>query len=235
MRNFFVTDIHGDDEGIGKLFDHVAFNPAYDKLVVGGDMIDRGKDSGKVIKRIKFLCDNYPDQVKAVIGNHEEMMGWYLKGMSGMWVIHGGLEAIDSFKKVFPDKSELQEHLNWACSLPLFVEDETFMFAHAGLDPFNSLEEQSREVLWMTENEFYQFHPTDLLTLTKGKPIVHGHTPVERIIHDGARMNCDMGSQSYSVVEERGLGLVELNAMECFVYKPYSKKITTQKVYKYNQ
>ncbi|WP_269432530.1 metallophosphoesterase [Gordoniibacillus kamchatkensis] len=44
---------------------------------MGGDMINRGKDSGEVIKSIKLLCEQYPNNVHAVIGNHEEMMGWH--------------------------------------------------------------------------------------------------------------------------------------------------------------
>lgn len=233
MRKFFITDIHGDDVALEKVLEHVRFDPRYDQLIVGGDMIDRGKGSGKVVKKIKFLCDNYPEHVKAIIGNHEEMMGWYLNGRSGMWLIHGGLEAIQSFNSTFPNESELKEHLEWACSLPLYVEDDAFFYCHAGVDPHELLDNQSREILWMTEHEFYHFYPMDLLALTNGKPIVHGHTPVERIVHDGSRINCDMGSQSYSIVEERGLGLVNLTDMEYYLYKPFKRVVEKKTVFQY--
>lgn len=54
---------------------------AEDKLVIGGDMINRGKESGKVIKSIRLLCEQYSYNVYAVIGNHEEMMGIVNEGI----------------------------------------------------------------------------------------------------------------------------------------------------------
>ncbi|MFF2531237.1 metallophosphoesterase family protein [Brevibacillus sp. NPDC058079] len=230
MRKFFMTDIHGDFDAMQRLLDYVSFDPTRDRIVFGGDMIDRGKDSGKVVKAIKLLCEQHPNHVKAVIGNHEEMMGWYLDGRSTMWLIHGGKQAIESFKSVFRNEAETNSHLKWACRLPLFIEDDEFVYVHAGLNPFQSIDNQNREILWMQESEFYRYYKDDLLAITKNKPIIHGHTPVERIYFDGARMNCDMGSSTYEVLEERGLGLVDLTAMEYYVYKPNKKKIEKRKV-----
>ncbi|WCF11516.1 metallophosphoesterase (plasmid) [Paenibacillus thiaminolyticus] len=233
MRKFFITDIHGDYKGLNKLLSFVKFNPQYDQLTVGGDMIDRGKDSAKVVKSIKDLCDNYPDKVQAVMGNHEEMMKWYLAGQSRMWLIHGGAEAIQSFTKEFSNQDDLKIHLDWAVNLPLYLQDDSFTYTHAGINPTHSLEEQSREVLWLTEREFYQFSKSSLLKLTMHKPIIHGHTPVERIIFDGSRMNCDLGSETYPIIHERGLGLVELNTMEYYVYKSVDQVISKYKISMY--
>lgn len=225
-----MTDIHGEFHGMMKLLRHIQFNPMNDHLVFGGDMIDRGDESGWVVKQIKEWCDQYPDNVKAVVGNHEEMALWYCQSRSGMWLKHGGYGAIESFNQVFHSQKEIDKHLQWFESLPLYVEDESFVYTHAGLSPYERLDQQNREVLWMEEGEFYSYNKQDLLAVTKGKPIIHGHTSCEYIIFDGVRMNCDLGSHSYPIIEERGLGLVDLTNMEYYVYKSHYKKVEKRKI-----
>lgn len=230
MRKLFMTDIHGDHMAMMKLLDHAKFDPSTDQLIIGGDMIDRGKDSGLVVKEIRFLCEQYPDRVKAVIGNHEVMSDWYMNSRSRMWLMHGGIETIDSFNKVLKTTQEKNDYLDWLSRLPLYVEDEAFIYTHAGFNPYDPLEHQDDDVVWMVEGEFYSYPKEDLLSLTKGKPIIHGHTPCEYIIFDGVRLNGDLGSQSYSIIEERGLALVDLTNMLYYVYKSHTKKITERRV-----
>ncbi|QZN76192.1 metallophosphoesterase [Paenibacillus sp. DR312] len=233
MRKFFVTDIHGDYQGFELLLKHAKVDFTKDQLVIGGDMINRGKDSGKVMKSIKLLCEQYPNNVHAVIGNHEEMMGWYFQRGDRLWLSHGGHDTISDFKKTFPNEKERQAHINWAFSLPMYFEDDAFVYTHAGLNSHEPLNSQSRDILWMTEGEFYSIPKELLLTATVEKPIIHGHTPVERIFFDGIRMNCDMGSNTYRVEEERGLGLINLSEMVYFVYKQAQKKIEERKILQY--
>ncbi|MCM3624342.1 serine/threonine protein phosphatase [Brevibacillus borstelensis] len=229
---YFITDIHGDCKGLKLLLKHAGVDFSKDQLVFGGDMINRGRDSAGVVKEVKALMEKYPENVHAVIGNHEEMMSWYYERGDRLWLSHGGRETMQSFQRTFPTEEVRQEHITWACSLPLYYEDDEFIYTHAGLNPHESLERQSREILWMEELDFYSIPKDLLLTATLGKPIVHGHTPVERIYFDGARLNCDMGSNTYIIEEERGLGLVCLSEMTYWVYKPALKKIVKRKVMK---
>lgn len=227
---YFMTDIHGDCQGMKLLIKHVGIDFSKDQLVFGGDMINRGKDSAGVVKEVKALIDRYPENVYAVIGNHEEMMSWYYERGDRTWLSHRGKETIQSFNKTFPDEKRRQIHIEWACSLPLYFEDEDFIYTHAGLNPQEHLDRQSREIVWMEELDFYSIPKEFLLTLTGNKPIVHGHTPVERIYFDGVRLNADMGSNTYSVIEERGLGIVNLSEMVYWVYKPAQKKIEKRNI-----
>ncbi|WP_138753890.1 hypothetical protein [Paenibacillus sinopodophylli] len=82
----------------------------------------------------------------------------------------------------------------------------------------------------MSEIDFYRIPKKVLLSATCNKPVVHGHTPVERIYFDGARLNGDMGSNTYVIIEERGVGLVNLTTMEYYVYKQTSKIIEQRKI-----
>lgn len=43
MRKFFITDIHGDQKGLELLLRQSGLDWGKDQLVIGGDMINRGR------------------------------------------------------------------------------------------------------------------------------------------------------------------------------------------------
>lgn len=99
---YFITDIHGDCKGFKLLLKQVEVDLSKDQLVIGGDMINRGKDSTEVVKTIKTLADNYPSNVHALIGNHDEqMMRFYVEQADRLWLSHGENETIQNFNKTF--------------------------------------------------------------------------------------------------------------------------------------
>ncbi|QCT01472.1 metallophosphoesterase [Paenibacillus algicola] len=227
---YFITDIHGEYNGLELLLKHAEIDFPKDQLVFGGDYINRGKQSGKVIRRVKELTQAYPNNVVALIGNHEEMMRDYYRSGDKLWQNHGGRETNIDFEKTFTNEEVRKEHIDWACNLPLVYEDDEFVYTHAGLNPFEPLEKQSREILWMSEFDFYNIPKEPLQTVTMHKPIIHGHTPVERISFDGIRLNADLGSNTYVIEEERGLGLVNLTEMTYLVYQQSQKKIEKREI-----
>jgi serine/threonine protein phosphatase 1 len=231
VLKYFITDIHGDCRGLMLLLKHANIDFSKDQLVIGGDMINRGKESGEVVREIKAMHEKFPDNVRVLIGNHEEMMIWYYQNGDTTWLAHGGSDTIQSFNKTFPDEAVRNDHIEWLGGLPLYFEDEEFVYIHAGLNPYEPLDKQNREILWMAEDEFYTITRDSLLFLTRGRAIVHGHTPVvEYIYHDGARINCDLGSNTYCIESERALALVNLSMMTYYVYKQSSRKIEERKV-----
>lgn len=46
-------------------------------------------------------------------------------------------------------------------------------------------------------------------------------------------MNCDLGSNTYSVLDERSLGLVNLTEMTYLVYKQTGKKLEERRIGRY--
>ncbi|MBN2982366.1 MULTISPECIES: metallophosphoesterase [Cohnella] len=226
---YFITDLHGEYNGLEILLKHAEIDFAKDQVVFGGDYINRGKQSGNVIKRIKMLSQAYPQNVVALIGNHEEMARDYYLSGDKLWLSHGGRETLRDFEKTFSG-AELKEHVEWVCNLPMVYEDEEFIYTHAGLNPYEPLDKQSREILWMPESDFYSISKEHLFSLTRNKPVIHGHTPVERIYFDGGRLNCDLGSHTYFIEEERGLALVDLSRMTYFVYKQFTGKVEKRKI-----
>jgi len=227
---YFMTDIHGEYNGLELLLKHAEIDLNRDQLVFGGDYINRGRDSGKVLRRVKGIVDAYPNNVVALVGNHEEMMREYYRNQDKLWLSHGGKDTIRDFEKTFPHEKERNEHIEWAYNLLLVFEDDEFVYTHAGLNPYEPLDKQGREILWMSEYDFYSISKESLFDLTKSKPVVHGHTPVERMYYDGVRLNCDMGSNTYIIEEQRGLALVNLTEMTYLVYRQSQKKIEKRKI-----
>ncbi|TNE29152.1 MAG: metallophosphoesterase [Alphaproteobacteria bacterium] len=66
-RDFVVGDIHGAYDLLDKALEEVNFDPAKDRLISVGDLIDRGKDSRR--------CLEYLEQpwFYALRGNHEDI------------------------------------------------------------------------------------------------------------------------------------------------------------------
>lgn len=66
-RDFVVGDIHGAFDLLDKALEEVGFDPAKDRLISVGDLIDRGKNSRR--------CLDYLEQpwFYALRGNHEDI------------------------------------------------------------------------------------------------------------------------------------------------------------------
>ncbi|WP_334078225.1 metallophosphoesterase [Paenibacillus sanfengchensis] len=107
---YFITDLHGEYKGLDLLLKHAEIDFATDQLVIGGDMINRGKESGRVIKKLKDLVDEYPKNVFALIGNHEEMMRNYYRNGETLWLSHGGKDTIRDLEKTFPNQAKRKEY-----------------------------------------------------------------------------------------------------------------------------
>jgi serine/threonine protein phosphatase 1 len=229
MRLLFITDIHGHYDAMLQLLDFAKLEPSSDLLVVGGDMIDRGPDSGKVLKGIKLLQQMYPHNIKVLIGNHEHMMLDFIWNNDPMWKSYGGNESLTSFEQVFTD-GEVENYLLWMDQLPIVFETGEYVFTHAGINPDNPLDQQGREVLWMNRTEFNK--TVDLVSLqhlTKGRVIVHGHTPGRAVKFDGTRLNCDLGSGVFPH-HMAALALVDLTNSKYYRYSFRSNKVSVKLV-----
>ena len=69
-RIIVVGDLHGDFVSFTQV--EAIFNPSSDLLLFLGDYGDRGPKSLEVIAGVNSLLDKYPEQVLALMGNHED-------------------------------------------------------------------------------------------------------------------------------------------------------------------
>ncbi len=65
-RDLFVTDVHGCFSLLESMLKKAGFDERVDRLLIGGDLVDRGPESARVLDWLER------DYVTAVRGNHEQ-------------------------------------------------------------------------------------------------------------------------------------------------------------------
>lgn len=111
-RDYFVGDIHGHFHKLAASLERLGFNPAIDRLVSVGDLIDRGPESHLALDWL-----SYP-WFHAVRGNHEELfLAWrslrhhpahheafehqYCNDNGGAWIKQLSTSTCEQLEKAF--------------------------------------------------------------------------------------------------------------------------------------
>ena len=71
---YAMSDIHGCIDAFEKSLSFVDLSDGHSILILCGDYCDRGPASLEVYQKIMGLQRDYPNQVIALRGNHEEML-----------------------------------------------------------------------------------------------------------------------------------------------------------------
>jgi serine/threonine protein phosphatase 1 len=187
MRTFVVGDIHGRCAQLLNLLDMLPRDPETDTLVFLGDLIDRGADAPGCVENVMKLCNENPERVICLRGNHEQMLMDYVDGEATIWLtpVVGGRRTFEQYTGQAPwtdhdfDPEEMRrtlesavpvEHLLFMRNLPFYHEDDHAIYVHAGLDEGkHPRESEPMSLLWMRNMDFYKNY--------RGKPCVFGHTP----------------------------------------------------------
>src|SRR5882757_9248984 len=125
MALYAIGDVQGCDTELGALLNALKFSEARDSLWFVGDLVNRGPDSLKVLRRIRALGD----AATVILGNHDLHL---------LAVAYGGarLRSDDTLADVLaaPDRAAL---LEWLQERPLLHEDAglNVCMVHAGLAP----------------------------------------------------------------------------------------------------
>jgi len=172
MKKFVIGDIHGNYKELNELLSKI--NPDYHnyELIFLGDYIDRGPDSYHVIKLLIALQKKYgKDHIILLRGNHEQMAINNIN--SGCIDCHNGYDA--TYKNFIRNKDSVTNYLDFFNNLPLYYEDDNFIYVHGGIRPGISLKKQKDiDLLWIRE-EFYKS------TTKFNKTVIFGHTPTKCI------------------------------------------------------
>jgi bis(5'-nucleosyl)-tetraphosphatase (symmetrical) len=125
MALYAIGDVQGCDTELGALLNALKFSEDRDSLWFVGDLVNRGPDSLKVLRRIRALGD----AATVILGNHDLHL---------LAVAYGGarLRSDDTLDAVLaaPDRAAL---LEWLQERPLLHEDARLnvCMVHAGLAP----------------------------------------------------------------------------------------------------
>lgn len=180
---FFITsDVHGEIEHFNKLLEK--WNIDKERLVIMGDMIDRGPDPLSVVRKCMELKEKYG----AIIlkGNHEEMFENWVHSNANESILYYSeffFTTIKSFGYTPLYASELrhiqneiklkfEEELEFMRRLSLYYDTDNSLFVHAGIDLDKSTITDMGEdhFLWVRE-DFYKN------SKVPKKNVYFGHTP----------------------------------------------------------
>jgi serine/threonine protein phosphatase 1 len=193
-RTFAVGDIHGDIDGLTRVFARLPPLEPTDTVVFVGDYVDRGPRSAQVIDFVRSVEREGPARIVALRGNHEDA---WLRVIALGWPEfilppgNGCLAAMRSFtggplpmpeEKARPDEERLlmtggffpRDVVDWMQRLPYWYEDDHAIYVHAGLPrgaggfQHPSQVQNPAALLWLRDEDFFRNY--------RGKLVVFGHT-----------------------------------------------------------
>lgn len=207
---FVVSDVHGHLADLRATLAQAELVEGEDRWVGGdaalwvlGDLVDRGPDGIGVIRFVRSLQEQAPEQVHVLMGNHESLMlGMKLfpdTRFSELWLINGGVRS---------DQEALtDEEVSWLRGLPLMALAGDQLLMHSdtteylgwgeSIDEINSTvaatlagedPQQHFEVFAALTSRF-DFAGSDgadvartMLSTLGGARIVHGHSIIASLI-----------------------------------------------------
>ena len=133
MRTIIIGDIHGCSGALRLLLAKILPDEKADRLILLGDLFDRGPDSWGVFQMVKELADKFGDRFVLLRGNHDDYLLTPKLSISMrlVWERVGRGTTVKSFKahgEKMEDTAEwIGEHV-----VP-FYRGEGFQCVHAGL------------------------------------------------------------------------------------------------------
>jgi bis(5'-nucleosyl)-tetraphosphatase (symmetrical) len=120
---FLVGDVQGCDTALRALLDLLDFSPSRDRLVLLGDLVNRGPQSLAVLRRLQQLGD----AASCLLGNHDLHLLAVAQGVRGL---HKG----DTVQDILQD-SQRDAHLHWLRHQHMALMVEGWLCVHAGVVP----------------------------------------------------------------------------------------------------
>lgn len=209
QRVYAIGDIHGRadllDTLLTKIQGDVDQQPATRvRLILLGDLIDRGPDSAAVVERVRQLAKG-SDDVSVLLGNHEEVFLLALGGDTQamrMFARIGGLATLTSYglseeQIAAADYSDLarlaidavpRDHLEFIGTFEDIIIIGDYAFVHAGVRPGVPLDRQrTGDLRWIRGGFLDSEERLDRI-------IVHGHTISEEVEERRFRIGVDTGA-----------------------------------------
>lgn len=172
MRTFVISDIHGEKKLFRKALKKVKLKKS-DKLILLGDLIDRGSDSKGVLDTI-LLLKEHKFNIELILGNHEKMFldSYNDEDIQTKWMINGGDKTLMSFLTSSIEKIPYK-YVELIKTSKLYLEIGQYILVHAGLNmEIANPYEDSDTILWERNPE------KKLNKDWLGKRVlIHGHTP----------------------------------------------------------
>ncbi|MBQ3705776.1 MAG: serine/threonine protein phosphatase [Clostridia bacterium] len=133
MRSCLIGDIHGCHRELMDLLERMKPDPGKDRLILLGDLFDRGPDSYEVFLEVQRLAEAFGERFVLLRGNHEdyllrEKLSFFEKRM---WNRVGRGAAAESFARHGARMEDSRDFLRTHCVL--YYREADFQCAHAGV------------------------------------------------------------------------------------------------------
>lgn len=132
LRTIVIGDVHGCIDEFNELIKLLSYNKKNDRLILLGDLLDRGPDSVAVIKKAREM------DLECILGNHEaKYLKWFNSSASGK-NIRGKQEYYNNLSV---------EDSNYIFHMPLSLKIDNTILVHAGVRSDIPLEKQTKDDL----------------------------------------------------------------------------------------
>ena len=123
MSLYLIGDLQGCCEPLTRLLHTVDFSPSRDTLYVLGDLVNRGPDSGAVLRTLMSMGD----AAQCVLGNHD-------LHLLAMWQGVRTAGRRDTAQRVL-QKPDAEDLMNWLRHRPMAIYAHGWLMVHAGVLP----------------------------------------------------------------------------------------------------
>lgn len=221
-RVYAIGDVHGRLDLLRRLLRAIEADAAREaegdrtRIVILGDLVDRGPHSRQVLELLRFLERRDPARFQVLPGNHEDMLLASATGDAAaqrVWLKAGGDATLRSYR-VDPaefaglapaDRGRMlrravgADMIDWLEARPLACQSGDYFFCHAGVRPGVPLKKQRREDLLWIRREFLDSDRSH------GAVIVHGHSVTDAAEVAANRINVDTGAHRSGELTAVGL------------------------------
>ncbi len=187
-REIVISDIHGDADGYEALLEKAGYRPNEDRLILLGDLVEKGTQNLKVLRKIMDQCEH--ENVYAIMGNCDFVAKNFLfsyrldfirnvllkrrNSLIHEMIAEAGLppldENTDMEQLAYELRSRYLKELSFLNDLPQVIETPKRIYVHAGLLDEKTYADDFRFVL-----TYPMFARTDHRF---SKMVVVGHMPV---------------------------------------------------------
>ncbi len=129
MTTYWVGDLQGCNASFGHLLDRLGFSPSRDRVVVLGDLINRGPDNAGVLDRLMALDGS----AECLLGNHDLFV---LAAYHGAKSLKRGDTALSLFSH-----PKATVYMDWLATRQLARIESGCLLVHAGVLPTWSAEQ----------------------------------------------------------------------------------------------
>lgn len=176
MRTVVISDLHGCYNEVRTALQKVQFSQKRDRLIVLGDLMDRGPQSYECFEFIKGCKETMKDRCIFILGNHEDLAyNAIVENDMELWRYNGCNSTIRSLK-LHKGKDWKEYLINTVLSFSVkegqlyyYDKDLGILFSHAGSIASDYENSKQHDLIWNRD-------VCNGLTAFKGIQVI-GHTP----------------------------------------------------------